>query len=89
LVVFFLGNLTHILVRVSENNTLINFTAKLFENVLPGLKYFDLGQIVGRDVPPEPRMFWFYVGSVFSYAVLCSIIALLFGLILFEDRDLA
>jgi ABC-type transport system involved in multi-copper enzyme maturation permease subunit len=88
-VIFFLGHLTHILVRVSGDNTLINFTAKLFDNVLPGLEYFDLGQIVGRDVPPDARMFGIYVGSVLFYAVLYSIIALLFGLILFEDRDLA
>jgi ABC-type transport system involved in multi-copper enzyme maturation permease subunit len=90
IVVFFLGHLTHILVRVSAGgNTLINFTAKFFDNVLPGLEYFDLGQIVGRDVPPDPKLFGIYVGSVLFYAILYSIIALLFGLILFEDRDLA
>jgi len=88
-VFFFLGHLTHILVRVSAGNPLISFTAKLFDNILPGLEYFDLGQIVVRDVQPDFRMFVVYLFSVTGYAVLYSIIALLFGLILFEDRDLA
>jgi hypothetical protein len=67
----------------------VNFMAKFFENVLPGLNYFDLGAILARDIPPDRGMFLAYIGSVTGYAVLYSIIALLFGLILFEDRDLA
>lgn len=90
LVIFFLGHLTHILVQVSSTRyALVNFMARFFDNVLPGLEYFDLGPIIVRDVPPDPTRFAYYIGSVCLYAVLYSIIALLFGLILFEDRDLA
>jgi len=88
-VVFFLGHLTHVLVQVSaQRYTLVNFMAKFFDNVLPGLEYFDPGVLL-RDVTPERSLLWTYVGTVWLYATLYSIIALLFGLILFEDRDLA
>jgi ABC-type transport system involved in multi-copper enzyme maturation permease subunit len=91
LLVFFLGHLTQILVVVSSGrNALVNFIARFFDNVLPGLEYFDYGQVVIRgDVPLDPRRFSIYLGSIVAYAVLYSIIALLFGLVLFEDRDLA
>jgi len=90
LLVFFLGHLTHVLVQVSAQRfALVNFMAKFFENVLPGLAYFDLGSIIVRDVPPDAGKFFYYICSVVLYAVLYSVIALLFGLVLFEDRDLA
>jgi ABC-type transport system involved in multi-copper enzyme maturation permease subunit len=89
-VVFFLGHLTHVLVQVSDKSMpLVSFMAKFFDNVLPGLKYFNLGALMVRDVPPDSRLFGYYLGSVILYAIMYSIIALLFGLILFEDRDLA
>jgi len=88
-VVFFLGHLTHVLVQVSaQRYTLVNFMAKFFDNVLPGLEYFDPGVLL-RDIVPDKSLLWTYVGTVWLYATLYSIIALLFGLILFEDRDLA
>jgi hypothetical protein len=90
LLVFFLGHLTHVLVVVSSGrNTLVNFIARFFDNVLPGLEYFDYGPVVVRDVALDPGRFSIYLGSIVAYAVLYSVIALLFGLILFEDRDLA
>jgi hypothetical protein len=90
LLVFFLGHLTHVLVAVSSGrNTLVSFIARFFDNVLPGLEYFDYGPVVVRDVALDPRGFSIYLASIVAYAVLYSIIALLFGLILFEDRDLA
>jgi hypothetical protein len=96
LVVFFLGHLTHVLVQVSSYQAssnrqleLVSFVARFFENVLPGLEYFDLGAVIVRDVPPDPARFAYYIGSVVLYAILYSVIALLFGLTLFEDRDLA
>jgi hypothetical protein len=63
--------------------------ARFFNNVLPGLEYFNLSTLIVRDVPPDPAKFAVYMGSVFLYAILYSVIALLFGLVLFEDRDLA
>ncbi len=90
LLVYFLGHLTHVLVQVSAGKyALVNFMAKFFYNVLPGLEYFDYGPITVRDVQPDPQLFASYMLSVLLYAVLYSVIALLFGLVLFEDRDLA
>jgi hypothetical protein len=91
LAVFFLGHLTHILVQASSYGRfkLVSFMARFFENVLPGLDYFDVGPIIARDVPPDAASFFRYAGSIVLYAVLYSTIALLLGLVLFEDRDLA
>ena len=41
------------------------------------------------DAPPPPVLFAQYVGAVTLYGVIYTGIVLLFGLILFEDRDLA
>ena len=92
-VIFFLGHLTHVLVHTSMVGRfkLVSFIAKVFDNILPGLEYFNPSPIVVRDIPPDPNGYGFaiYLGSVVLYAVLYSVIALLLGLILFEDRDLA
>ena len=104
LVIFFLGNLAphlsqivmsqqyaHLREHGSENTALglVEFMAKLFSVVLPALEYFGLDSAIVRDqaLPVGP-----YVGNaglVLGYSVLYSAIALLLGLILFEDRDLA
>jgi ABC-2 family transporter protein len=90
LMVFFLGHLTQVLVQVSEGRfRLVNFLAQFFDALLPGMEFFSLGVVIARDQPIAAVPFWAYVGSVMLYAVLYSAIALLFGLILFEDRDLA
>jgi hypothetical protein len=90
LLIFFLGHLTTVLVQLSAGKyALINFMAKFFDNVLPGLEYFDFGTILAHDQPFEQGPFFAYIGSVLLYASIYSVIALLFGLILFEDRDLA
>jgi hypothetical protein len=41
------------------------------------------------DAPPPTGLFASYVGAVTLYGVVYTGIVLLFGLILFEDRDLA
>jgi hypothetical protein len=88
--VFFLGHLTPILSAVSRNrNALVHFTAQLFDTLLPGLEFFDMGPAIVRETPLPPLEFTWYVGTVTTYSVLYSSVALLFGLILFEDRDLA
>ncbi|HEV3263117.1 MAG TPA: ABC transporter permease subunit [Gemmataceae bacterium] len=89
-VVFFLGNLTPVLEQVSQHRyALVRFMAQLFDNLLPSLDFFNLGASIARDTPPPAQEFAVYIGSVSLYAVLYTAIALLFGLILFEDRDLA
>lgn len=90
MVIFFFGHLTHTLVQISENKyRLVNFIAKTFETILPGLNNFDLSALIAKDTPTDFGQLWGYVGIVFLYAFVYSTIALVFGLILFEDRDLA
>jgi hypothetical protein len=94
LVFYFLGHLTPILKAVSQNrstlgNALINFMAQLFDTLLPGLEHFDMGPAIVRDNPLPVAPFALYTANVSLYAVMYTGIALLFGLILFEDRDLA
>jgi len=48
-----------------------------------------MGPVIIRENPVPVADFAVYVASVLVYAVIYSVIALLIGLILFEDRDLA
>jgi ABC-type transport system involved in multi-copper enzyme maturation permease subunit len=105
LVVFFLGNLAPVLVQVSRNAQqafqhnhqgqtsgaldLVQFMARLFDTVLPALEYFNMAPAIARDKPLPLGDYCWYVGSVGLYAIMYTAIALLLGLILFEDRDLA
>jgi hypothetical protein len=94
LMIFFLGHLTQVLVEVSKKlqgaaGGLVSFVAQLFNALLPGLEFFSYGPVVSRDVPPDPALFSRYLASVVLYASIYAAIALLLGLILFEDRDLA
>jgi ABC-type transport system involved in multi-copper enzyme maturation permease subunit len=89
-VLFFLSHLTPVLEQVSRNRfALVQFVAKLFNSLLPGLDYLKIGNAIVLPIPPDPADFTIYVASVTFYALIYTAIALLFGLILFEDRDLA
>jgi hypothetical protein len=88
--IFFLGHLTPVLAQISRNRfALVRFMAQLFDTLLPGLDFFNIGPTLIRDNPPPAGPFALYIGTVTAYALLYTAIALLFGLILFEDRDLA
>jgi len=97
--VFFLGHLAPVLRRVSQqlqlqapestSLSLVGFLTQLLETVTPALEFFDMGPAIIRDTPISLTAFAQYVGSAGLYALLYTAIALLFGLILFEDRDLA
>ena len=90
LIIYFLGHLTSVLKEVTAGgNVLISFMAQLFDTVLPGLDLFDVGTAIIRDVPLPPGQYALYTFNVALYATTYTVIALLFGLILFEDRDLA
>jgi ABC-type transport system involved in multi-copper enzyme maturation permease subunit len=97
LFVYMLGHLTPILKavaasRIQEQETqykLVKFLADVFDVILPGLDLFDLSPAVIRDAPLPPADFAVYTLHVSAYAVMYTTIALLFGLVLFEDRDLA
>jgi succinate-acetate transporter protein len=57
--------------------------------LLPALDFFNMGPAIIRESPLDLWQFAGYVGTVFGYSVIYTAIALLVGLILFEDRDLA
>src|SRR5262249_36553868 len=90
LIVYFLGHLTPIMTAVSQNRyALVHFVAQLFENVLPGLDLFDVGTAIVREVPLDLGEYGWYTVHITVYALIYTSIALVLGLILFEDRDLA
>lgn len=87
--VFFLGHLTPVLVKSSEEggvNELVQFMARLFEFVLPSLEFFNAGPAIatGAIIPWTE-----YVIPALIYCTMYSAVALCFAFILFEDRDLA
>jgi hypothetical protein len=71
----------------STVTTMLKFVAQLFDFVLPGLQLFKPTQITDAPVPLAQMSL--YAGEVTTYALLYTAIVLLFGLVLFEDRDLA
>jgi ABC-type transport system involved in multi-copper enzyme maturation permease subunit len=99
LVVYFLAHLTPVLVAIGQKAkgdqpgspvaNMLNFMAQLFDTILPGLEFFRVGPALVSDTPLPAGEFTRYIGSVTAYGLLYTSIVLLFGLILFEDRDLA
>jgi ABC-type transport system involved in multi-copper enzyme maturation permease subunit len=101
MLVYFLGNLAPVVVKVTGNQLalpnadagvgvrLVRFFGQLFDTFLPSLDYFNLSPAIVRDTPLPIDAFAGYVVTVFGYALIYTIIALLIGLLLFEDRDLA
>jgi ABC-type Na+ efflux pump permease subunit len=86
LVVFFLGRLTHVLEAQSEGLPLVKFVAQVFGTLLPGLHYYDVGPAISSDIAVP----WLdYVVPAAIPGLLFATVMLVFGLLLFEDRDLA
>ncbi|MBI2804435.1 MAG: ABC transporter permease [Planctomycetes bacterium] len=89
LVIYLLGHLAPIMTEVSQRLPLVHFFAQLFELLLPGLANFDVSSAIIRDVPLDPARYATYTLNVALYALTYTAIAMLAGLILFEDRDVA
>lgn len=99
LVVFFLAHLTPVLVAIAGKQQeaqpnspvprLLGFVSRVFDTVLPDLGSFSMDPALLSDAPPPAELFARYVGAVTLYGFIYTAIVLLFGLILFEDRDLA
>ncbi len=97
--IYLMAHLTPVLVKIgaiariaSPNDpvaTLLEFTGRVFDTVLPSLEFFRVGPALLGDAPPEPWPFLVYIGMVSLYGIMYTTVALLLGLILFEDRDLA
>jgi ABC-type transport system involved in multi-copper enzyme maturation permease subunit len=86
--IYIVGHLLPLLVmskRVSDPYGIIQFMGQFFAVVLPVLEHFNIYAAIagGVEVP------WDYLGWALAYCVLYSGVAMLFALVLFEDRDLA
>ena len=97
LAVYFLGHLAPVVVKVTETTGdktnpavgLVRFLGNLFDTLLPALEFFNMGPAIIRETPLPLAEFAGHVATVTGYAGIYTVIALLIGLILFEDRDLA
>lgn len=95
LAIYFLGHLAPVIVQVTQSSGggtamgLVGFLGQLFDVLLPALEFFNMGPAIIRESPLDLWQFAGYVATVFGYAILYTAIALLVGLLLFEDRDLA
>jgi hypothetical protein len=95
LLIYFLGHLAPVIVQVTRAGDqgtalgLVGFLGQLFDVLLPALEFFNMGPAIIRESPLDLWQFAGYVATVFGYAALYTTIALLVGLLLFEDRDLA
>jgi hypothetical protein len=98
-VIFFLAHLTPVLVSIGYSEQAANpgaavsqilyFMAQLFDTLLPDLDLFHIDPALLNETPLPAGPFARFLGSVSLYGLLYTSIVLLFGLILFEDRDLA
>jgi ABC-type transport system involved in multi-copper enzyme maturation permease subunit len=99
LVIYFLAHLTPVLVSIGQKSKetnpgstvsqMLSFMANLFDTILPGLDFFRVSNRLVSDQPLPMGQLFAYVGSVIAYGLMYTVIVLLLGLILFEDRDLA
>ncbi|MBY0459425.1 MAG: hypothetical protein K2V38_19045, partial [Gemmataceae bacterium] len=96
LLLFLLGHLAPVVVEVTQKAKgggvgvdLIGFLGKLFDAVLPSLESFNMSRAIIRETPLDLWQFGTYALTVTGYSLIYTTIALLVGLLLFEDRDLA
>jgi len=86
LAVYVIGHLAPMIVQSSVGQiALVSFVADLACAFLPVLEHFNMETNVAMDQPPT----WWYVFCTAIYALMYCTLALVFGLFLFEDRDLA
>lgn len=99
LAIYFFSHLTPVLVDIGKKTlkdnpgspvgTILGFMSGVLDMILPALSFFRYSAAQIGDNPLPLLPFYGYVGYVAGYGILYTIIVLLIGLILFEDRDLA
>jgi hypothetical protein len=96
LMVYFLGHLAPVIVQATQQAQgggaavgLVEFIGRLFDVLLPSLESFNMSRAIIRESPLPLWEFGAYVLTVLGYSLIYTTIALLVGLLLFEDRDLA
>ncbi len=87
LAIFFIGNLVPVLKNQAGDIPLVKFVAELFGFILPSLNYFKIESALSSGLIVVP---WgAYTLQVGLHALIYCTIAMLIGLLLFEDRDVA
>lgn len=95
LVIYFLGNLAPVVVKATRGGDdstargLVRFFGQMFDTLLPALEFFQMNTATVRELPLDLWQFYSHVLVVLGYALIYTAIALLVGLLLFENRDLA
>lgn len=85
--IFFIGNLVPVLKNQAGDIALVKFVAELFGFLLPSLNIFKIESALASGIIYIP---WdMYILQVGIHALIYVVIALLIGLLLFEDRDVA
>ncbi len=84
--IYVLGNLVPMLVNSSVGKfEIVRFVGQFIATILPVLDHFNIQGAVAQGVPVPLS----YLGMAVVYCALYSSIAMLLGLAMFEDRDLA
>lgn len=84
--IFVIGHLTNVLVASTlADNVFLKFVARLFATILPALEVFSLDSAIAT-LKPVPAI---YIGYCVLYSAAYITAMMLFGFLLFEDRDLA
>jgi hypothetical protein len=96
LLVYFLGHLAPVIVQATQQAQgggaavgLVGFIGKLFDVLLPSLESFNMSRAIIRETDLPLWQFAVYVVTVVIYSLIYTTIALIGGLLMFEDRDLA
>jgi ABC-type transport system involved in multi-copper enzyme maturation permease subunit len=89
--IYVLGNLMPSLVdaALQRGYDIPVFVAQFVATVLPVLENFNIYTAISTDNRLDAWEWLSYLGWAGIYCILCSTVALLVGLLLFEDRDLA
>jgi ABC-type transport system involved in multi-copper enzyme maturation permease subunit len=96
MLVYFLGHLAPVIVQATQQAQgggaavgLVGFIGRLFDVLLPSLESFNMSRAIIRETSLPLWEYGVYVLTVFGYSLIYTAIALIVGLLLFEDRDLA